>query len=469
MKKTKIICTIGPSSNNHDVLKDMIDKGMDVARINLSHSNHEFAESVVNNIRTLNKELNTNVGILFDTKGPEIRVGTFEDGYIELKRGEEVIFTPNKDDCNNKIYINQKDLYLDLDIDSLILLDDGKITLRVTGIVNEEITAIVINGGILESNKSVNIKDIDLNISFLSNDDKNDILFASRLNADFIALSYVRSADDVLDVNDILIDEKNEHTSIISKIENRRAINDIDNIIKVSDGVMVARGDLGAEIEIEKLPCLQKEIIKKARNNAKICIVATEILSSMEKGVIPTKSEVTDISNAIIDGVDALMLSAETAIGKYPVLTIETMAKIIIETEKHLDYNNMLLNNGFKSNDITNILAYNATNAANMLNCKAIVVSSITGYTARQVSNYRPSSIIITTTPEEETARSLSLNWGIIPVVVKKSSSTDEIVETSKIIAKDLLDLEEDDKIIITGGFPIKKVRSTNFIKIEEI
>lgn len=471
MKKTKMVCTVGPSCKNEETLKKMIENGMDVVRINMSHATHEFAEHIVSTIRKLNEELNKNIGILFDTRGPEIRVGKFKDGYIKLEEGDRVTLTPeDADGENHRINISYKELSFNLDIDSMILLDDGNIILTVIGIDNEEIMCKVIEGGILKNNKSINVPNTELDIEFLSVEDKNDIMFASRLKADYIALSFVRNANDVLDVNDILISEKNEHTQIISKIECSSAINDIDNIIKVSDGIMVARGDLGVEIELEKVPCLQKDIIKRTRNKGKMCIVATEMLASMESKQRPTRAEVSDVANAVIDGVDAVMLSGETAVGSYPVETVETMYKIIEETEKNLDYHKILTDcyNDCET-DTTSVLAYCTADTANMLKAKTIIVSTISGYTAKRVSNFRPNCPIIATTPIANTATSLSLNWGVIPVVIDRCNSTDEIVSSSVEIARDHIKLNAGDKVIITGGFPMKKTKNTNFIKVEEI
>ena len=471
MKKTKIICTIGPASIDDGVLENMIKEGMDVARINLSHSTHEFAETIVKKIRKLNKKLDKNVGILFDTKGREIRVGCFKNGFIELNEGDVVVLTPSTaDGTNGRINISERRLFLSLDIDTIILLDEGNIELIVTGIKNTDITCKVVRGGILEDNNTINVPDIDLNIDFLSLADKDDILFASKLNVDYIALSFVRNANDILDVNDMFIGEKNEHTQIISKIETRSAIDDLDNIIKVSDGVMVARGDLGVEIPIEKLPCIQKKIINETRRKNKICIVSTEMLSSMESELKPTRAEVSDVSNAVIDGVDAVVLSGETAIGIYPVETVKMMSSIIEETENNLNYSEFLKE---KSNDkvwdATSVLAYAAVDAANMLKTKALVVSSMSGYTARKVSNCRPYSPIIMTTPYKNVATSLSLNWGVIPVVVNKFSNIDDVIESAKIETRKMMNVNEEDKIVITGGFPVKGVKETNFIKIEEL
>lgn len=471
MKKTKLVCTVGPSCKEEEVLKEMILKGMNVARINMSHATHEFATDITNKIKKLNEELDTNVGILLDTKGPEIRVGKFREGYINLENGNKIVLTPEESNGeNNRINISERKLSLCLDIDSKILLDDGNIELRVIGINNEEIMCEVVEGGILKNNKGINIPDNELNTDFLSVQDKNDILFACELNVDYLALSFVRDANDVLEINDILINEKNEHMQIISKIECKSAIKDIDNIIKVSDGIMVARGDLGVEIEYTKLPFIQKDIIKRTKEKGKICIVATELLASMENNERPTRAEVSDVANAVIDGVDAVMLSGETAIGKYPVETAETISKIIEETELNLDYHKILIDSYDDKNcDVTGVLSYSTVDAANMLKAKAIVVSTISGYTAKRVSNYRPNCLIIATTPEKDTATSLSLNWGVLPVIIKKCSSTDEIVETSLEVAKKHLELDTGNKIIITGGFPVKRSRNTNFMKIEEV
>ena len=471
MKKTKLICTIGPACMDDDVLKSMIDEGMDVARVNLSHSTHEFAEVVVNKIRNLNDELNKNIGILFDTRGPEIRVGKFKDDRLELKEGEKVVLTPSKaDGTKGRINISQRNLSYDLDIDTKILLDEGNIELIVTGIKNTDITCKVVRGGILKNNRTLNVPEVELNIDFLSSSDKDDILFASKLNVDYVALSFVRSANDILDVNDLFIGERNEHTQIITKIENKSAIDDLENIIKVSDGIMVARGDLGVEMPLEKLPTIQKKIIKETRKKNKICIVSTEMLSTMENKIRPTRAEVSDVSNSVIDGVDAVMLSAETAIGMYPIEAVKMMSNIIKETEDSLDYHKFLEEKYTeKTADSTLVLAYATADAANMLKTKAIVVSSITGVTARKVSIFKPYSPIIVTTPSKEVATSLSLNWGVIPIVVDEVNTIDETIENAKNEVRKLMDIKEEDKIIITGGLPLKNSRSTNFIKIEEM
>lgn len=469
MKKTKIIATVGPNTSKKEVMKQMILSGVDVFRINLSHASHAFTQTVVKTIRTLNKELNTSIGILIDTKGPEIRIGEVPNDCVEVKT-DDVITLCNEGDCDSNIHITYRNLHEIIEIDSKILVDDGSVMLNVIDIEGCNIICKVLNDGNIRSHKSVKIKDLDFDIDFLSTDDKNDINFISSLEADFIALSFVKTSNDVLDVNDMLIGLKNEHTQIIAKIENRSSIEDIESIINVSDGIMIARGDLGIELDLEELPSIQKRLVKQAYLKNKICIVATEMLSSMEEKPRPTRAEISDVANAVLDGVDAVMLSGETAIGKYPIETIETTSRIINATEKSIDYDSLLqMHSSTRGEDITSVIAYGVVDAANMLNAKTIVAATLSGYTARKISSFRPSCPILATTPDKKIGTSLSLNWGVIPVIVDMIKSTDEIVKIAVRISKNKFKLEKEDKIVITGGFPLKKTRNTNFMKIEEI
>ncbi len=470
MNKTKIVATVGPMSSTKEMIKKMMLAGTDVFRINLSHSSYKDAEKICSHIKSLNRELSTNVGILIDTKGPEVRIGEIV-GDVVIEKDDIINITnkPSNGEFGN-IQVNYNNLYKDVNVGDRILINDGLIELKVISILEEDIKCITINGGKLKSYKGLNVPDSMLSIDFLSDDNIEDIEFASRVHADFVALSFVRNANDVLDVNDMLIGLKNEHLQIISKIESKSSIEDIENIIKVSDGIMVARGDLGIEIPLESVPSVQKKIIKQSYSKGKICIVATEMLSSMESTSRPTRAEVSDVANAVLDGADAVMLSGETAVGSYAIETIETMNRIIESTECSMDYDEVLIKHTTnEQKDVTTVISHSVVDSANMLKARAIVASTLSGYTAKKISAHRPCCPIIATTPRKDTATSLSLNWGVIPVVVNKFSNTDEIVYSAVQVTKKLIDLNKEDKIIITGGFPLKQNKYTNFLKIEEI
>ncbi len=471
MKKTKIICTIGPATDSKNKLKKMIEAGMDVARINLSHADHTFAERIIKLIRELNVELDTNVAILVDIKGPKMRIINVKQDHVKLNKGDIITLTSTQSvEEDNKFVVNYPGLVREINKENKILLSDGEIELIVIAEKQDNIICEVLNEGIIRKNASVNVPGVNLTVDYLSVADKNDIIFATKMNADFISLSFVRNANDVLDVNDMLIGLKNEHIQIIAKIENHSAVEDIDNIIKVSNGIMIARGDLGVEIELEKVPSVQKNIVEKCFNVGKICIVATQMLCSMQQKSRPTRAEVSDVANAVIDGVDAVLLSEETAIGNYPIESIEMATKILVNIEENLNYNDILHKKSFaETEDITTIIAHNVVNSANKLRVKAIVVSTISGYTARMVSSFRPYCPIIVTTPNEAVARSLTLNWGVISVITKMLNSTDEIVKISTVIARKELNLKKDDIVIISGGFPISDDQNTNFMKIEKL
>ncbi len=470
MNKTKIVATVGPKTYSKEMIRKMVLAGTDVFRINLSHSSYKDSEKVCAHIRAVNRELNSNAGILIDTKGPEVRLGTINN---DLVLETDDILTLTTRECYGEygnVQINYSDLHKDVNVGDRVLINDGLVELKVMSIMNEDIKCITIHGGPIKSHKKVNVPDSMLSLDFLYKENREDIEFASKVNADFIALSFVRNANDVLDVNDMLISLKNEHMQIVSKIETKSAIEDIDNIIKISDGIMVARGDLGIEIPLESIPSVQKKLVKESYLKGKVCIVATEMLSSMETNSRPTRAEVSDVANAILDGADAVMLSGESAVGNYPIEAIETMNKIIDNTECNMDYDELLIKHTNSENvDVTTVISHSVVDAANMLNAKAIIATTISGYTARKISSHRPCCPIIATTPKRDTATSLSLNWGVLPVVVSKYNTTDEIVKNAIKIAKENIPVEKDDKIIITGGFPVVKNKFTNFLKIEEI
>lgn len=471
MNKTKILATVGPATTDKEILRGMIKTGMDCVRINFSHASFDFADDVISKVRELNQELNTNVAILIDTAGPEIRVGALREKEISFKLNDDV--TISKDDIigdERCFCTNYKDFVNDIEVGKKIILNNGSVELNVKYRDNYNVYCNVTREGKIKPRSHVNVPGVNLNIPFLSDNDKEVIKYASNVKADYLAVSYIKTLADVLEINDMLISLNDDHMQIISKIENEEAVSNIDEILKVSEGIMVARGDLGLEIALEKIPSIQKEIVNKAVEMNKLTIVATEMLASMVNKPYPTRAEVSDIANAVIDGVDTVMLSEETAIGSYPIQAIEYMNKIIGEAEEHLDYNAVLKSYLRKEKtDATTSIAYSVTDCANRLNAKAIVVPTMSGYTAKQVSHFHPSSPILVTSPNKDTILSLSLYWGIVPLLVNYADTTDQIIEESRSLAIKALNLQKDDIIIITGGIPLESTKTTNFMKIDEI
>lgn len=471
MNKTKMIATIGPSSMNKEIIKNMILKGVDVVRINMSHSSFEEAQKVILNVREIDRELSTVTGIMIDTRGPEIRINELETKKVKLEEGSTIRITKNKIRGNSEMFSITLPEALDyIRIGQVILANDGAIAFEVVSKSNDMLICNVKNDGYIRSNCSINIPDADFDLKFLSDYDKETVKFAVMMQVDYLALSHVKSNLDVLDINDLLIELDDGHIQIISKIENKTAIDEIESILKVSDGVMVARGDLGIEIELEKIPSVQKRIANLAKQSEKICIIATEMLSSMQDNPRPTRAEVSDVANAVLDGTDAIMLSSETAIGKYPIETVETSNRIIDEIEKEIDYNNLLLEFDRSSDtEIEDAICYSVVDSANRVNAKAIICSTKTGKTAKKISHYRPSSSVIAVSPDEKTVSGLSINYGIIPVKVPLLDNTNQIIKVSVDAAKKLIDLQEKDKVVIAGSLPSNEVEYTNFMKIEEI
>lgn len=463
MKKTKIVCSIGPSSNNYEVFKQMVLNGMNVARINFSHATVEERETVVNLVKKANCELKRNIAVMYDTKGPDFRTGLVENGNIQLIEGKTIKIV--KDDIignQEQITVNYKQCLDSINVGNTILLEDGLMKLEVLEKTNEYLNCKIIAGGNLGNRKGINVPGVDLKVKFLSNQDIEDIKYACHNSGDFLALSFVSSASDVTAVRN-LIKNENSNMKIISKIESFNAINNIDEIIDASDGIMVARGDLGVEIPMEQLPIIQKSIIKKCREKKVFCIVATEMLASMSKNARPTRAEVSDVANAVLDGADAIMLSGETTTGKFPIDAVSYMAKIAKNTENYTSNSQV----EFNSNDDEEIIAASATNAANNINAKAILVGTKSGRSAKLISNLRPNSIIIANCTSEQTAIDLAFYYGVHTTVVPEVNDIDDMIAYIKENAKNNFHLQEHDKTIITGGFPITK--GTNFLKIEEI
>ena len=470
MNKTKMIATIGPSSYKKDVIREILREGVDVVRINMSHSDFDFAQNVILNVRDLDRELGLYTGIMIDTRGPEIRIGTLEKNKIKLEKGKTIKIVRGPVVGNeNIISTSFRDLVSYAKMGEKLLVNDGNVELVVVSKDSDTLVCFINNDGYIKSNCSINIPDADFSIKFLSEFDKETIKFAVQMQADYIALSHVNDQLDVLDVNDLLIELNDDHIQIISKIENKNAIDEIKSILKVSDGVMIARGDLGIEVQIEKIPSIQKKIANAAKEAEKICVVATEMLSTMQENPRPTRAEVSDVANAVLDGTDAVMLSSETAIGKYPIETVKTMNKIIDEIENEINYNDLLLEYSRKDKiDISMAIAYSTVDSANRVKASAIVCSTLSGNTAKKISHYRPGCPVIAISPDEKTVRGLSINYGIIPMNAPVVTSTDEIVQISVDAAKKALNLTQG-KIVIAGSFPLKKISYTNFMKIEEI
>ena len=473
MNKTKIIATIGPASNNKDILKRLIETGLDVVRINLKHADHSFCKNVINMVNELNFELNTSVAIMLDIKGPEVRIGKFLGGHAYLKKDSKIrVYMNELIGDSTKFSVDYPELINDVKYDTILKLDDGLIELKVLDKGKDYLLCQVLNDGLISDNKGVNVPDIHLKLPFLSEKDKEDILFACKHDVDFLALSFVETPENILEVNDLLINQGNDHVGVIAKIENGMAIEELDEIIKVSEGVMVARGDLGVEVPLERVPGIQKKVIRKCHEAGKISIVATELLSSMENVIRPTRAEVSDVANAVLDGADAVMLSGETTVGKYPVETLEILVKTINAAEEDINYLG-LLEQAIKTEkqDVTGILAYNVAETATRLECKAIITPTVSGYTARKISRFRPKCPIIASTPNIDTAKSLMLRFGVHPIIIGELKTFDKIIEHAKKITinDNLVETDKGDKIIITGGYPFKEAKHTNFIKIEEL
>jgi pyruvate kinase len=472
MKKTKIVCTIGPASEREEILKELFMKGLNVARLNFSHGNYEEHKKRIDTIKKLREELDLPIGIMLDTKGPEIRIGSFGEEEIELKDGDSFTLT-TRDIVGDKtqIHVSYEGLPKDVKKGNRILIDDGLVEVEVNEIVDgTDIKCTVLNGGTLKDHKGVNIPNVSINLPAITEKDINDIKFGIENDIDFIAASFIRKASDVLEIRKILEENNGEHIHIISKIENQEGVDNIDEIIEASDGIMVARGDLGVEILTEEIPLIQKQIIKKCNIVGKPVITATQMLDSMIRNPRPTRAEVTDVANAILDGSDAIMLSGETAAGKYPIEAVKTMYNIATRTEEALDYLD-ILRSKFASKDIstTNAISKATCTTAEDLEADAIITATSSGYTSRAVSKFRPRAPIIAATTTKRVMRKLSLVWGVYPVESMKSDITDEVIDRSIYSAMKKDYIKEGDLIVITAGIPVGVSGTTNLIKVHTV
>ncbi|WP_086349403.1 pyruvate kinase [Candidatus Enterococcus clewellii] len=472
MKKTKIVCTIGPASETVEMLVDLMNAGMNVCRLNFSHGDFEEHGNRIKNIREAMKISGKRVAILLDTKGPEIRTNDMENGAITLKTGstarismEEVLGT------TEKFSITYPQLIDDVNIGSHILLDDGLIDLEVTDIDRDanEIVTTVKNEGVLKNKKGVNVPGVSVNLPGITEKDEADIRFGIGQGIDFIAASFVRRATDVMEITKILEEEDATHIQIIPKIENQEGIDNIDEILKVSDGLMVARGDLGVEIPTEDVPVAQKELIKKCNALGKPVITATQMLDSMQRNPRPTRAEANDVANAIYDGTDAVMLSGETAAGDYPLESVQTMARIAVRTEEALVDQDAFALKLYSKTDMTEAIGQSVGHTARNLGIQTIVAATESGHTARMIAKYRPRAHIVAITFSEQKARSLSLSWGVYATVAEKPSNTDEVFTLASDISQKNGFASEGDLIIITAGVPVGEKGTTNLMKIQLI
>ncbi len=472
MKKTKIVGTIGPASESEGTLRDLFLNGLNVCRLNFSHGSHPEHKNRIENIKKVREELKLPIGIMLDTKGPEIRLGNFKDESIEIEEGD--IFTlTTRDILGDKtiVSVSYENLPSDLHKGSKILVDDGLVELEVLEIVgNTDIKCLALNNGLLKDHKGVNVPNVKIQLPAITDKDIEDILFGIENGIDFIAASFVRKAEDVLEIRRILEDRNCNTIEIISKIENQEGVDNIEEILAVSDGIMVARGDLGVEIQTEEMPLVQKELIRQANLVGKPVITATQMLDSMMRNPRPTRAEVTDVANAILDGSSAIMLSGETASGKYPVESVKTMHSIAMRIEETLDYSS-ILNSKMIASEITttNAIGRATCTTAMDLGASAIITATSSGYTSKAISKFRPKAPIIAATTTESVMRRLSLVWGVYPVLSPCSDSTDEVIELSIQSAMEKNYVKEGDLVVITAGIPVATAGSTNLIKVHTI
>ncbi len=469
MRKTKMICGIGPATQSWPVFKKLVENGMGVVRVNFSHATIEERQLDEDLVMRARKELGANLAILYDTKGPDLRTCNFENGEIDFVEGNTIrIVRESVIGNKDRISFNYPQVIDNLEVGTTILLNDGFVRLEVISVEDDGVTCKILDSATLTSRRGTNIPGVDLNIPFISEEDEEDIKYACEHDGDFLGISFVSTADDVRAARELLKKYGKPEMQILSKIETAKAIENIDEIIDETDGIIIARGDLSVEVPFIEVPVLQKEILKKCREKGKVCIVATEMLKSMCKNSRPTKAELTDVATAVFDGADAVWLSDETTIGQHPDLASQYLGEISEVAEQYYkEYGKTY--NVTSEHKMHDLIANSVVSAAKDLNVKVIVTASMSGFTARKVSNLKPDAYILATVPNEKVARSLALNWGVYPVVVPEYNSTDEVVTDGIAKAKEFMKLEKGDKIIITGGFPNTGEKTTNFLKIEEI
>lgn len=471
-RKTKIVCTLGPASNSEKIIEQLIAAGMNVARLNFSHNTHDYHKEVIDNVKKVRDRLKAPVAIMLDTKGPEIRLKTFEGGSVFLKDGASFTLT-SRDvvGSDNECSISYRELPSQLKPGTVILIDDGKIRLSVEGTSDTDIHCRVIEGGKVSDRKSINVPNVHLQMPYISAADESDLLFGIENDVDFVAASFVRCAEDVIELRKFLNYHGGHSIKIISKIENIEGVNNFDKILENSDGIMVARGDMGVEVDFEKLPGIQKKFIRKCYSAGKMVITATQMLESMIHSTTPTRAEITDVANAVFDGTSAIMLSGETAMGDHPVKVVQVMSKIAIQAEKdcfEMDiFKNMTHDIDFS--DITNAICDAACTTAKDLNAAAIIAVTKSGSTARRVSKFRPFIPIVAATPDKKTFCQLALSWGVFPVLSLEQNDTDRLFMHAIDCARQIDIVNKGDRVVVTAGVPLNIAGTTNILKVEMV
>lgn len=469
MRRTKIVCTLGPSTDKEEVLRNLMKNGMNVARMNFSHGTHEEQKARLDMIKKLREELNLPVAALLDTKGPEIRIGDVEGGKLELKPGQEFTLTTEEMlGTEKKVTITYKELYKDVEPGDSILIDDGLIGMEVVRIDESDIVCRVKNGGFISNHKGVNVPGVELNMPFVSPKDLADIVFAVEQDYDFIAASFTRTAEDIMEIRKILQGHGGEKIHIIAKLENKQGVKNCEDILRVADGIMIARGDMGVEIPLEEVPVIQKELIRKAMHMGKPVITATQMLDSMMKNPRPTRAETSDVANAIYQGTSAIMLSGETAAGAYPIEAVQTMAKIAERTEQDIDYSREFKPRKLaEAPDVTSAISHATCTTAADLKAAAIVAVSKSGRTVSRIAKYLPVCPIIGCTTDERVYRQLNLLWGVTPVVMKEANTADELFDHAVELAEQKGLIARGELVVIAAGVPVGLSGTTNMMKVQ--
>ncbi len=472
MRKTKIVCTIGPASRNENTIRRMIEAGMNVARLNFSHGTHEYHKETIDLLKAVRKDMGVPLAIMLDTKGPEIRLRNFKNHTAELKDGQPFTLTvKDVEGDETRASVTYAGLPRCLKKGNMILINDGKISLRVENADEEEILCTVLHGGPVSDHKGVNVPDVHVDMPHMSEQDKKDLYFGVQEGVDYVAASFIRCAKDVTDIRKFLNYHGGHDIRIISKIENREGIDNFDEILEKSDGIMVARGDMGVEVEYNRLPGIQKRLISRCYLAGKMVITATQMLDSMMSNPMPTRAEITDVANAVFDGTSAVMLSGESAAGQFPVESVATMANIAAQAEKDAAeiYGQRIHNYDIPDKDITNAVCDAACRAANDVRARVIISVTKSGGTARNLSKFRPSQPIIAATPEEKTFNQLSLSWGVYPVKSLYQQDYDHLLTHAVDCARQIDMIDPGDTVIIIAGIPLGQTGSTNVIKVETV